>query len=97
MRFLLRCLTVGAENEWCIISSKGSSDRCPTVGALVSGLFSFTETKKSSHKPPNTISIAQKPFQCLFSFCQKFIPFSYETSHLENSSIRMYYEDTKKE
>jgi len=32
-----------------------------------------------------------------FSFYQKSIVFSYGTSHLENFSNRMYYEDTKKE
>ena len=48
-------------------------------------------------KPPNIISIAQKLWECLFSFYQKSIVFSYGTSHLENLSNRMYYEDTKKE
>ena len=37
----------------------------------------------STWKPPNIISIAQIAPQCLFSFYQKSIVFSYGTSHLE--------------
>ena len=55
------------------------------------------KAKMAAHSPPNIISIAQTLWKCLFSFYQKSIPFSYGTSHLENLSNRMYYEDTKKE
>ena len=37
----------------------------------------------SEWKPPNIISIAHRLWKCLFSFYQKSISFSYETSHLE--------------
>ena len=55
------------------------------------------KAKMAAHRPPNIISIAQKPQECLFSFYQKSIVFSYGTSHLENFSNRQYYESTKKE
>ena len=60
-------------------------------------LAHHTERATSAWKPPNIISIAQKQRKCLFSFYQKSIVFSYGTSHLEDFSNRMYYEDTKKE
>jgi hypothetical protein len=52
---------------------------------------------KAALRPPNIISIAQREQVCLFSFCQKSSPFSYETSHLENFRIQRYDESTKKE
>ena len=67
----------------------------PLIGS--SPTWPTKERATSAWKPPNIISIAQKQRECLFSFYQKSILFSYGTSHLENLSNRMYYEDTKKE
>ena len=74
---------------------------CKSAGFTIVGSSPTWPTKRkraaSLWKPPNIISIAQKQRECLFSFYQKSISFSYGTSHLENFSNRMYYEDTKKE
>ena len=64
------------------------------------GMFYPLNTQKwaaSLRKPPNIISISQIKYKCLFSFYPIFASFSYETSHLENRSSKVYYEDTKKE
>ena len=74
---------------------------CKSAGFTIVGSSPTWPTKQkraaSVRKSPNIISIAQRVPQCLFSFYQKSIVFSYGTSHLENFSNRMYYEDTKKE
>ena len=54
------------------------------------------KNKRAAHRPPNTISIAQRAPQCLFSIYQKSVSFSYGTSHLEKPGKQMYYEDTKR-
>ena len=84
--------------------------RCYSRGAIMAGItmrrlqeagmFYPLNTQKWAaplRKPPNIISISQIKYKCLFSFYPIFASFSYETSHLENRSSKVYYEDTKKE
>ena len=43
----------------------------------------FEQNKRATFRPPNINIISQGMHACLSAFCSIFIPFSYETSHLE--------------